>query len=45
MDPGTYALFSMRYAAIFIGAQATALRWLYDPETPFESSPVMVWPK
>jgi hypothetical protein len=25
-------------------ARATALRWLYDPETPFESSPVMVWP-
>src|SRR5437870_9725892 len=27
------------------GAPATALRWLYEPETLFESSPVMVWPK
>jgi hypothetical protein len=25
-------------------AAATALRWLYEPETPLESSPLMVWP-
>src|SRR5262252_5799740 len=28
----------------FWGASATALRWLYEPETPLESSPLMVWP-
>src|SRR5205823_8460253 len=26
-----------RLSRSFWGAQATALRWLYDPETPFES--------
>ncbi len=26
-----------------VGARATALRWLYEPETPSESSPLMVW--
>jgi hypothetical protein len=30
--------------ASFWGAPATALRWLYEPETPSESSPLMVWP-
>ena len=28
----------------FWRARATALRWLYEPETPSESSPFMVWP-
>ena len=31
-------------ARLFLGAPATALRWLYEPETPSESSPVMEWP-
>jgi chromosome segregation ATPase len=31
-------------AASKLKARAAALRWLYDLETPFESSPVMVWP-